>query len=71
MNSAALVTLLLGVIDRAAQISSIIQLAKAQNRDVTQAELDMLLAQDLVARQRLVDAINASSGGATAVRPKP
>jgi hypothetical protein len=62
MNSSALVTLLLGLIDRAATISAVIQKARSENRDVTAAELDSLVVEDMVARQKLVNAIAAAKG---------
>jgi hypothetical protein len=57
MDPSALIGLLLGLLDRASQIGTLIQTARNENRDVSVAELDALVAADKVARQELVDAI--------------
>lgn len=49
--------LLFGLLDRAAQIQSLIQTAKAEGRDITEAELDTLRAADDAARVKLDEAI--------------
>jgi hypothetical protein len=56
-NAAILVDLLLGLLDRANAIGALISKAKAEGRDVTDAELDALVAQDDAARAALVAAI--------------
>lgn len=63
MNAAALVTLLLGLLDRAAAIGVLLSKANAEGRDVTDAELDALGASDDAARARLQAAIDAANGG--------
>lgn len=59
-GAVAAINLLLGLLDRAAQISSVIQTAQSQGRDVTEAELDQLVAQDDAARAKLDQAIAAA-----------
>lgn len=60
MNSVALITLLLGALDRAQQIGALISTAQSEGRDVTAAELQALADADTAARQQLVDAIDAA-----------
>lgn len=61
MPPAALaIQLLLGLLDRATQIGALISKAQSEKRDITQAELDVLVAQDDAARKALQDAINAA-----------
>lgn len=50
-------TLLFGLLDRAAEISALLVKAKAEGRDISQAELDTLSQADDVARAELVIAI--------------
>lgn len=57
MNAELLITLLLGLVDRAAAISALLSQAKAQNRDITDAEIRALMQDDDVARSALVTAI--------------
>jgi hypothetical protein len=57
MNAAVLIELLLGLIDRASAISTLLNTAKSQGRDVTTAELDALFAVDATARDALEAAI--------------
>ena len=58
------VSLLLALINNAGQISQLIQNAKAQNRDITMAELQSIVDADQVARANLVLAIaNAKAAG--------
>jgi hypothetical protein len=52
--------LLDGLLARAGQVSTLIKSAQQQGRDVTQEELDRLVAADDVARKRLTDAIAAA-----------
>lgn len=49
----AAVNILFSLLDRATQISALIKNAQSQNRDITAAELDALVAQDNAARDRL------------------
>lgn len=63
MNATVLISLLLSLLDRASVIGALISKARSENRDVTSAELDALVATDQLARQALVDAIaNAKAG---------
>lgn len=56
--------LLFGLIDRAAQIQQLIQTAKSEGRDISEAELNALQAADDAARQKLQEAIaNAKASG--------
>ena len=54
------VSLLLALINNAGQISQLITNAKAQNRDLTMAELQAIVDADQAARASLVDAIAAA-----------
>ena len=60
MDPLAAVTLLLGILDRAAQVGAMIQKARTEGRDITTEELDALLILDGEARQGLIDAIDAA-----------
>jgi hypothetical protein len=51
------VSLLLALVNNAGQISQLITNAKAQNRDLTMAELQAIIDADQVARASLVEAI--------------
>jgi hypothetical protein len=57
MGAEILISLLLGLLDRASQIGALISTARGEGRDITPAELDALMEQDKVAREDLVDAI--------------
>lgn len=57
MNATLLLTALLGLLDRADKIGKLLQLAKSENRDVTDAELDAVVGDDNQAREILVAAI--------------
>ncbi len=58
MGTAAIaVQLLLGLLDRASAIGTLISKAQTEKRDITQAELDALVAEDDVAKKALQDAI--------------
>lgn len=59
-NSLILTNLLLGLLDRQAQIASLLKQAHAEGRDVTAAELDGLFADDAAARAQLQTAIDAA-----------
>lgn len=58
MDVATAIGLLLAVLDRASQIGALIAKAKAENRDITPAELDTLQGVDDAARKALQDAID-------------
>lgn len=58
MGAAAAIQLLLGLLDRAAAIGQLLGKAKAENRDITEAELDALVADDDKARAALKAAID-------------
>lgn len=61
MNSLAIITLLLQYSDKIAQIGTLLATAHAEGRDVTDAELDALFAQDDAARAQLQAAIAAAA----------
>lgn len=54
------IELLIAIINNAAAVSAVIANAKAQNRDVTLAELQTIIDGDAVARANLVLAIAAA-----------
>lgn len=62
MNAALAVQLLLGLLNNAAAIGSLLKQAQAEGRDITDAELAALTAADDAARKALVDAIAAAKG---------
>lgn len=64
MGIESVITLLLGLLDRASAIGNLISTARAEKRDVTIAELDALVDADKIARQGLVDAIAAAKAKA-------
>jgi hypothetical protein len=57
MGAEVLITLILGLLDRASAIGALLTKARGEGRDVTAAELDALRTADDLARQQLVDAI--------------
>lgn len=57
MDPMALISLMLGLLDRASQIGTLINTARGEGRDVSAAELQQLAAQDDKARDELVAAI--------------
>jgi hypothetical protein len=59
-NAIALLGLLLTYSDKVTQMGTLLNKANAENRDVTDAELDALLADDDAARARLQAAIDAA-----------
>lgn len=62
MSNALLATqLLLQVLNQAATIGGTLAKAQAEQRDLTDAELDALVLQDDIARDKLQDAIDAKS----------
>lgn len=62
MGTELALTLLFGLLDRVAAINSLLQKAKAEGRDITEAELDALAAQDDVARSKLAAEIAKARG---------
>jgi len=54
------IELLIAIVNNAAAVSAVINNAKAQNRDVTLAELQTIVDSDAVARANLVLAIAAA-----------
>jgi hypothetical protein len=61
MSGALVATnLLLGLLDRAAAIGSLLALAQTEGRDITAAELDAVFAADAAAREQLQTAIDAA-----------
>lgn len=57
MGEAAIISLVLGLIDRAASYAAVLNKAKAEGRDVTEAEVDAIVAADDKARLAEQDAI--------------
>jgi hypothetical protein len=57
MNAALAVELLIALVNQAGTISALLSKAKAENRDLTSAELDTLSLADDVARAQLIVAI--------------
>lgn len=62
MNAVLLVQLLLGLVGQAGQIKALLDTAKAENRDVSDAELNALFANDDAAKAALDAAIKAARG---------
>lgn len=62
-NALVLTNLLLGLVDRQAQIAAIMTRARNEGRDVTAEELDGLFATDAAARGELQAAIDAAKAG--------
>lgn len=65
-NAIALLGLLLTYSDKIGQMAKLLNQAASENRDVTEAELDALFAQDAAARDKLqaaIDALNAKPAG--------
>lgn len=58
MSADLVLSLLIALINQAATVSALIQKAKAENRDVTPAELQTLFDTDALARAKLVIAIS-------------
>jgi len=63
MNAATAVTLLVELLKQASAISSLVQRAQSENRDLTPAELDAVAERDDEARASLVAAIAKAKGG--------
>ena len=59
-NALALTNLMLGLLDRQAQITALLNKAHTEGRDVTTAELNGLFASDAAARGELQAAIDAA-----------
>lgn len=62
VNIGLAINAILGLLDRVMQYKGLVDKAKAENRDITEGELDALRAQDEVARMRLKEAIDNSPG---------
>ena len=60
MNVDLLLTLLITALNRASEIGMLIDKARREGRDVSEAELDALFAQDDAARAELQAAIDAA-----------
>lgn len=60
MNAVAIITLLLQYSDKITQIGLLLNKARAESRDVSDAELDSLFAGDDAARAALAAAIAAA-----------
>ena len=60
MNGTIAIQLLLGLLDRASSIGTLINKARADKRDISDAELDALMAADDAARAALEKAIAAA-----------
>ena len=60
MNAAIVIQLLLGLLDRASAISALIQTAQNEGRDITDAEMDAVVAADDAAKKSLQDTIDAA-----------
>lgn len=59
-NIAVLMQILLPLLDRASAIAGLLKTAQSENRDVTDAELDALFANDDAAKAALDAAIKAA-----------
>ena len=57
MGAALALNLLFGLLDRAQKIQELLKRAQAEGRDVTDAELDQLAAEDDAARKALEESI--------------
>jgi hypothetical protein len=57
--AAAGIGLLLQLIEQAARVSSVIRQAQAEGREISQNEIEQLIAENDAARAKLVDAIKA------------
>jgi len=57
MSSEILITLLLGLLDRAAAVSALFQTTRSENREPSSEELAALDAEFTTARRALVEAI--------------
>ena len=57
MGAEAIISLIFGLLDRAAAYAAIVNKAKAEGRDVTEAEIDTAVAADDLARSQMVVAI--------------
>lgn len=65
MNAAAVVTLLLGLLDRASAVGQLLGVIQAEGRDPTLAEWATVMATDQAARDLLVDAIAKAKAAGT------
>jgi hypothetical protein len=60
LNAELLVTLILGLVDRAASIGALLNKAKSEGRDITSEEIDAEFAKEAVARAELQAAVDAA-----------
>lgn len=60
MNATAIIDLILSLVSRLQAAASLIRQARAEGREITDAELDTLVAEDDSARADLVAAIEAA-----------
>lgn len=56
------ITLLLSVLNRASEIGTLIATARAENRDISDLEINKLVINDDAARDALAEAIKAARG---------
>lgn len=56
-NAIAVLNLAVGLLGQLSSLSALLSKAKAEGRDITDAELDALARQDAEARSRLAEAI--------------
>lgn len=63
MGTAAAITLLLGLLDRAGAWGAVIAKAQAEGRELTEAEVDAFATADDDAKQALEDAIEKARAG--------
>ncbi len=61
-NVAVLMQILLPLLDRAGEITALLNKAHTEGRDVTDAELDGLFAEDDAAKKALAEAIRKARG---------
>jgi hypothetical protein len=59
-NALIATNLLLSLLDRSAQLGTLLQQAQKEGRDLTAAELDLVFASDAVARAKLESEILAA-----------
>lgn len=71
MNAEILVTLLLGLVDRAAAVSALLGKAQAENRDVTLEEIDEAFTVEAVARAELQTAVDEARAKLAASTTNP
>jgi hypothetical protein len=60
MNTSAIIDLILSLVSRLQAAAALIRKARSEGREITEAELDTLVADDNAARESLVAAIAAA-----------